>query len=64
MTLSVLMYTMMLATFVALAAVLVCDAVAGVKRWSASRAHPAPAPQAPARRRPVAGNPRVASTRS
>lgn len=38
MTLSVLMYAMMMATFVALAGVLVFDAVSAVLRWSAARA--------------------------
>ncbi len=38
MTLSVLMYAMMMATFVALAGVLAFDAVTGVLRWSARRA--------------------------
>lgn len=37
MTLSVLMYALMLATFVALAGVLALDAVTAVRRWSASR---------------------------
>ena len=64
MTLSVLMYALMMATFVALATVLVCDAVAGVLRRSASRAHRAPAQQAPPYRRPATPTPRVASTRS
>ena len=64
MTLSVLMYALMMATFVALSAVLVCDAVAGVLRRSASRAQRAPAQQTPPHRRPAARTPRVASTRS
>ncbi len=37
MTLSVLMYAMMMATFLALAGVLVFDAVTAVLRWSAHR---------------------------
>jgi len=60
MTLSVLMYAMMMATALALAGVLVCDAVASVLRWSASRAHRS---ASPAGRRPAPRNPRVASTR-
>lgn len=61
MTLSVLMYAMMMAAAVALAGVLVLDAVASVLRWSAGRAHRS---AGPAQRRPAARNPRVASTRS
>ena len=64
MTLSILMYALMMATFVALAAVLVCDAVAEVLRRSASRAHRVPAQQTPPHRRSAARTPRVVSTRS
>lgn len=64
MTLSVLIYAMMMATFVALAGVLVFDAVSAVLRWSAhSRARSA----RPVERRPTASgtrNPRAAPTRT
>ena len=64
MTLSVLMYALMLATFLALTAVLAFDAVTAVLRWSAHRrALPARAVQ----RRPAAARarpPRAAATKS
>jgi len=64
MTLSVLMYALMMAAFVALAGVLVFDAVAAVLRWSG---HRQAQPSAPAPRRPAASGarpPRAATTRS
>ena len=64
MTLSVLMYVLMMAAFVALAAVLVFDAVAAVRRWSAQRSTPA---AAPVQRRSTAASARgarIASSRS
>ena len=64
MTLSVLMYALMMATFVALAGVLVLDAVAAVRRRSG---HRQAQPAASAQRRPAAASarpPRAVTTRS
>jgi len=64
MTLSVLMYALMLATFVALAGVLAFDAVTAVRRWTGRRrAQPARAVQG---RPSTAGArpPRAAATKS
>ena len=52
MTLSVLMYAMMMATFLALAAVLLYDAVIAVRRWSAHRAAQSADRTAPSTARP------------
>lgn len=64
MTLSVLMYALMLATCVALAGVLVFDAFTAALRWSGRRqAQPA----RPVQRRPTAAGarpPRAAATKS
>lgn len=64
MTLSVLMYALMFATFVALAAVLAFDAVSAVLRWSARRqaqpVRPDPRRHSAAGARP----PRTAATKS
>jgi hypothetical protein len=64
MTLSVLMYALMLGTFVALAGVLAFDAATTVLRWSANRraqpARPADRRSAAAATRP----PRAAATKS
>lgn len=65
MTLSILMYALMLATFVALAGVLAFDAATAVLRWSARARQVQPA--AAATRRPAAPGargPRVASTKT
>ena len=64
MTLSVLMYALMLATFVALAGVLAFDAVTAALRWSARRQAQ---PVRPAARRQTAAGarpPRTAATKS
>ena len=64
MTLSVLMYALMMATFLALAGVLAFDAVAAVRQWSAQRR---PQPARPVQRRPTAAGtrpPRAAATKS
>lgn len=64
MTLSLLMYALMLTTFAALAGVLAFDAATAVLRWSA---HRRALPARPADRRPTAagaGPPRAAATRS
>jgi hypothetical protein len=64
MTLSVLLYALMLATFVALAGVLAFDAVTAALRWAASRRV---RPARPVQRRSGAAGarpPRTAATKS
>ena len=64
MTLSVLMYALMMVAFVALAGVLAFDAVTAVLRWSAHRAAPAARPAHPRATASGARSARIAPTRS
>ena len=64
MTLSVLMYALMMVAFVALAGVLAFDAVTAVLRRSAHRTAPAARPAHPRATASSARNARIAPTRS